>query len=106
MELNRAKKILKENHYMLLNETTAISAPETVLGQLIWKALKQYKDKVREQIKEGEETGDEDDVKAGKVWLSKIENAAESVETEEFGMAILELLGLGTFNPYYPDLSK
>ena len=106
MELNRAKKILKENHYMLLNETTAISAPETVLGMCIRSALQQYKDKVREQIKEGEETGDEDDVKAGNIWLSKIEKAEEKIETDDLGMAILELLGLGTFNPYYPDLSK
>lgn len=106
MELNRAKRILKENHYMLLNETTAISAPETVLGQLIWKALEQYKNAVREQIKEGEETGDEDDVKAGKLWLSKIETAAKSIVTEDLGMAVLGELGLDEFNPYYPDLHK
>jgi len=102
MQLDEAKKILKENKYMILNETTAISAPETVLGGCIWNALEKYKDEVREQIKEGEETGDEDNVKAGKLWLSKIEEAEESLETEEFGMAVLELLGLEKFNPYYP----
>ena len=101
MKLDEAKKILKENNY-ILNETTAISAPETVLGQRVWKALEQYKDDVREQIKEGEDSGDEDDVKAGTLWLRKIEDAEEKVETEEMGAAILELLGIDEFNPYYP----
>ena len=102
MQLDEAKKILKENKYMILNETTAISAPETVLGGCIWKALEQYKNKVREQIKEGEDTGDEDDVKAGTLWLRKIEEAEESLETVDFGMAVLKVLGLEDFNPYYP----
>ena len=101
MKLDEAKKILKENNY-ILNETTAISAPETVLGQRIWKALEQYKNDVREQIKEGEDSGDADDVKAGKLWLKKIEDAEEKVETEELGAAILELFGIDEFNPYYP----
>ena len=101
MKLDEAKKILKENNY-ILNETTAISAPETVLGMCIFKALEQYKNEVREQIKEGEETGDEDDVKAGKLWLSKIEKAEETLEDEDFGSAILKLLGIEEFNPYYP----
>jgi hypothetical protein len=102
MKLDEAKKILKENNYMLLNETTAISAPETILGMCILKALEQYKNKVREQIKEGEETGDEDDVKAGNLWLSKIEKAEETLEEEDYGSAILKLLGIDEFNPYYP----
>lgn len=102
MKLDEAKEILKENNYMLLNETTAISAPETVLGMCILKALEQYKNEVREQIKEGEETGDEDDVKAGKLWLSKIEKAEETLEEDDFGSAILKLLGIEEFNPYYP----
>lgn len=102
MKLDEAKQILKENNYMLLNETTAISAPETVLGMRIWDALEKYKDDVREQIKEGKDSGDEDDVKAGTLWLDKIEKAADSLETEEFGAAILKLLGIDEFNPYYP----
>lgn len=101
MKLDEAKKILKENNY-ILNETTAISAPETVLGMCVLKALEKYKDEVREQIKEGEETGDEDDIKAGKLWLSKIEKAEETLEEEDFGSAILKLLGIEEFNPYYP----
>lgn len=101
MRLDEAKKILKENKYILLNETTAISAPETVLGVHIWNALEKYKDDVRKQIKEGEDSGDKDDVKAGTLWLSKIEKAAESIETEDFGAAILKILGLENFNPYY-----
>jgi hypothetical protein len=101
MKLDEAKKILKENNY-ILNETTAISAPETVLGMCVMKALEKYKDEVREQIKEGEETGDEDDIKAGKLWLSKIEKAEENLEEEDFGSAILKLLGIEEFNPYYP----
>lgn len=102
MKLDEAKEILKENKYMLLNETTAISAPETVLGMRIWNALEKYKADVREQIEEGKESGNEDDVKAGTLWLNKIEKAADSLETEEFGVAILKLLGLDEFNPYYP----
>ena len=54
MKLYEAKQILEENNYMLLNETTAISAPYTVLGMFVWKALEKYKDAVRAQIKEGE----------------------------------------------------
>lgn len=102
MRLDEAKKILKENKYMILNETTAISAPETILGACIWNALEQYKNDVREQIKEGEETGDEDDVKAGTLWLRKIEEADKSLEYEDYGMAVLKVLGLEDFNPYYP----
>lgn len=101
MKLDEAKKILKENNY-ILNETTAISAPETVLGMCVMRALEKYKDKVREQIKEGEETGDEADIKAGKLWLSKIEKAEETLEEEDFGSAILKLLGIEEINPYYP----
>lgn len=47
----------------------------------IWDALEKYKDDVREQIKEGKDSGDEDDVKAGTLWLDKIEKAADSLET-------------------------
>lgn len=102
MKLDEAKEILKENNYMLLNETTAISAPYTVLGMRIWNALEKYKDDVREQIKEGKDSGDEDDVKAGTLWLSKIEKAEKSIEEEDLGGAILKVLGLEKFNPYYP----
>jgi hypothetical protein len=35
MKLEEAKEILKENKYMILNETTAISAPETILGMCV-----------------------------------------------------------------------
>lgn len=103
MKLDEAKEILKENNYMLLNETTAISAPETVLGMRILDALEKYKDDVREQIKYGKENGDADDIKAGPLWLSKIEKAEETLEQEDFGAAILKLLGLSEFNPYYPE---
>lgn len=102
MKLNEAKQILKENNY-ILNETTAISAPYFVLGMFVMEALEKYKDDIRAQIKEGKETGDEDDVKAGKLWLSKIEKAEESLEEENFGEAILKILGLEKFNPYYPE---
>ncbi|MBO7691860.1 MAG: hypothetical protein J6T10_04400 [Methanobrevibacter sp.] len=102
MKLEEAKEILKENKYMLLNETTAISAPETILGMCVLKALEKYKDKVREQIKSGEAYGDKDDVEAGALWLRKIEEAQESLEEEDFGVAILKVLGLEKFNPYYP----
>ena len=101
MKLDEAKKILKENNY-ILNETTAVSAPETVLGMRVLKALEKYKADVREQIKEGEESGDEDDVKAGTLWLRKIEEAEEKLAEEDFGAAILKLLGINEFNPYYP----
>lgn len=103
MKLDEAQEILKENNYMILNETTAISAPETVLGMCIWNALEKYKDNVSEQIKEGEESGNKDDVKAGKLWLNKIEKAEESIEQEDLGAAILKVLGLSEFNPYYPE---
>lgn len=53
MKLYEAKQILEENNYMLLNETTAISASYTVLGMFVWEALEKYKDAVRAQIKEG-----------------------------------------------------
>ena len=92
---------MKENNY-ILNETTAVSAPETVLGMRVLKALEKYKADVREQIKEGEESGDEDDVKAGTLWLRKIEEAEEKLAEEDFGAAILKLLGINEFNPYYP----
>lgn len=102
MKLYEAKQILEENNYMLLNETTAISESYTVLGMFVWEALEKYKDAVRAQIKEGEKTGDEADVKAGNLWLDKIEKAQKSLEEEDLGEAILKVLRLEKVNPYYP----
>ena len=58
------------------------------------------------KLKKAKHGGDEDDVKAGTLWLSKIEKAEEKIETDDLGMAILKVLGLDEFNPYYPDLKK
>ena len=39
MKLYEAKQILEENNYMLLNETTAISAPYFVLGMFVMESI-------------------------------------------------------------------
>ena len=106
MKLEEAKEILKENKYMILNETTAISAPETRLGMCVMRALEQYKNEIREQIKEGEDSGDEEDVKAGTLLIEKIDMGIDTTEEEELGVAVLKVLGLDDFNPYYPDQSN
>jgi len=58
------------------------------------------------KLRKAKQVGDEDDVKAGKIWLEKIDMGIKTTETEDLGMAVLGELGLETFNPYYPDLSK
>lgn len=101
MELEKALKLLKENKCQLLKETTAVSAPEYVLGQCIYDAIQAYKKEVELQRRQSAADEDDEDVAACDRWMDAIEKAENKIEDyDSLAKPILKLLGLADYNPY------
>lgn len=100
MKLDEAIKTLRENGYVL-NETTAVSAPDLVLARFLQDAWEQYKTAVKEEI---ENADNEEDREAGKRWLAALEkNEAKAWEGDNenfFAELIFNKMGLSNYNPY------
>ena len=88
MKLDEAIKTLRENGYVL-NETTAIGNPELILGKFINKAIEDFENSVKEEVRNGEYSSDE-----GEALVRQIELGIEKIggREEDIGRAVLKML--------------